>query len=499
VADRHHILAIDQGTTSTRSIVYDAEGTAVASAQAEIGQHYPQEGWVEHDGEEIWQSLLFTARQALAASGLEANAIAAIGITNQRETVLLWERSTGKPLHRAIVWQDRRTASACAALKEAGHEPRVRALTGLLLDPYFSATKLAWLLDAVPRARERAEAGELAFGTVDSFLLWRLTGGGSHATDATNASRTLLFDLHRQEWSDELLDLFKIPRALLPDVRDCASDFGMCDAGHFGAPIPVAGIAGDQQAALIGQTCFAPGEAKATYGTGCFMLLNSGSLAPASEHGLLTTIAYRLDGTPTYAVEGSIFAAGATVKWLRDALGLIAEAAATETLAGSVPDNGGVYLVPAFVGLGAPHWQPDARGLISGLSFGSNVRHIVRAALEAVAYQTYDLAQAMAGDAGKPLAALRIDGGMTANEWLCQFLADILGIPVERPAGVETTALGAAMLAGIGVGLWKDLHALTALHGTVDLFTPKLPPAERDLLLAGWRDALARARTETSP
>jgi glycerol kinase len=493
VNGRRHILAIDQGTTSTRSIVFDAEGTAIASAQAEITQHYPQDGWVEHDAEEIWETVLNTARRALAQAALTADAIAGIGITNQRETTVLWDRRSGAPVHRAIVWQDRRTASACLSLKQAGHEPRVHAITGLLLDPYFSATKLAWLLDAVPGARRRAEAGELAFGTVDSFLLWKLTGGRVHATDATNASRTLLFDIHRQDWSPEMLALFGIPAGLLPDVRDSAWLFGHSEADLFGASIPIAGIAGDQQAALIGQTCFAPGEAKATYGTGCFMLLNAGTTAPPPRSGLITTTAYRLEGQASYAIEGSIFAAGATVKWLRDALGLIAEAAATQALAGSVADTGGVYLVPAFVGLGAPHWEPDARGLISGLSFGTNVRHIVRAALESVAYQTHDLALAMLGEGGERLGALRVDGGMTANDWLCQFLADILRIPIERPAGIESTALGAAMLAGMTVGLWDGTEGVSRLRTRIDRFEPLLPEAERDALLTGWREALARA------
>jgi glycerol kinase len=493
MAERSHILAIDQGTTSTRSIVYDRTGAAAGIASSELSQHYPHQGWVEHDGEEIWQTVLTTGRAALAKSGIEASALAAIGITNQRETVLLWERATGRPVHPAIVWQDRRTADHCAALKAAGHEAQVQAATGLLLDPYFSATKLAWLLDHVPDARQRAEAGELAFGTVDSFLLWRLTGGRVHATDATNASRTLMFDIRRQTWSPELLDLFGIPTALLPEVRDSAGEFGTAEPAHFGAGVPIAGIAGDQQAALVGQGCFAPGQAKATYGTGTFMLLNTGASAPVSRSGLVTTTAYRLGGTTAYALEGSIFAAGATVQWLRDGLGLIAASAETEALACSLADNGGVYLVPAFVGLGAPHWKADARALVTGLTFGTGAAHLVRAALEAVAYQTHDLMAAMAADGGTAPNSLRIDGGMTANDWLCRFLADILQLPVERPAGVEATALGSARLAGIGAGLWKGPEGVAASRGRVDLFEPQMPPAQREALLDGWQDALSRA------
>ncbi|MGE5723496.1 MAG: glycerol kinase GlpK [Sphingomonadales bacterium] len=492
MTDRRHILAIDQGTTSTRSIVFDDSGAIAASAQAEIAQHYPQDGWVEHDPEEIWRTAVATAREALARAGLAAESVAAIGITNQRETTLLWDRATGKPLHNAIVWQDRRTAAACAALKAGGHEERVRSTTGLLLDPYFSATKLAWLLDAVPGARRRAQAGELAFGTVDSFLLWRLTGGRVHATDATNASRTLLFDIGRQRWCPEMLALFDIPAALLPEVRDSAAEFGTSDPEWLGAPVPVGGIAGDQQAALVGQGCFARGQAKATYGTGCFMLLNTGAAVPRSESGLVATTGYRLGGDVAYAVEGSIFAAGATLQWLRDGLGLIADVAATQAMAASVPDNGGVYLVPAFVGLGAPHWQPDARGLIAGLNFGATGAHVARAALEAVAYQTHDLIEAMAEAAGERPSSLRIDGGMTANGWLCQFLADILAMPVERPVTVETTALGAAMLAGIGVGLWDGPRGIAQLLGRSDRFAPRLSEAERQAHLAGWREALGR-------
>jgi glycerol kinase len=486
-----YVLAIDQGTTSTRAILFDEAAAQVALAQAEFAQHYPRDGWVEHDPEDIWQGTLATVRRVLATAGIDAGQVAAIGITNQRETVLLWDRATGEPLHNAIVWQDRRTAPACARLKADGHEARVQALTGLLLDPYFSATKLAWLLDTVPGARRRAEAGELAFGTVDSFLLWRLTGGRVHATDATNASRTLLFDIHRQQWSEELLALFRIPAALLPEVRDSSAFFG--ETGLFGAPIPIAGMAGDQQAALVGQGCFAAGAAKATYGTGCFMLLNTGDKAVVSANRLLATTAYRFGETAHYAVEGSIFVAGAAIKWLRDGLGLITHASQTDSMATGVEDNGGVYMIPAFVGLGAPHWQPEARGLISGLTLGATAAHVARAALEAVAYQTADLVDAMVRDGADRPAALRVDGGMSANDWLCQFLADILDLPVERPRNLETTALGAAFLAGIGVGLWSGTDEVASLTRVARRFEPRMEAAQRARLVGGWRMALARA------
>jgi glycerol kinase len=488
-----YVLAIDQGTTSTRSILFDREARTVALAQAEFEQHYPQDGRVEHDPEDIWRDTLATAREAVAKAKVQPSEVAAIAIANQRETTVLWDRKTGRPVHNAIVWQDRRTAETCARLKEEGHELLVQARTGLLLDPYFSGTKLAWLLDSVPGARERAEAGELAFGTIDSFLLWRLTGGRVHATDATNASRTLLFDIHRQQWSDELLRLFRIPAALLPDVRDNAEVYGETEPELFGAPIAIAGMAGDQQAALIGQGCFSVGSAKATYGTGCFMLLNTGGTAISSDNRLLTTTAYRLSGKTHYAVEGSIFVAGAAIKWLRDGIGVITHASQTDDLATRVGDNGGVYMVPAFVGLGAPHWRPDARGLIAGLTLGASAAHLARAALEAVAYQTLDLAEAMMRDgAGRP-EALRVDGGMSANGWLCQFLADMLGVPVERPANLETTALGAAFLGGIGVGLWKGPDEVAGLTRTAATFEPRMDPAERARLVQGWNAALARA------
>ena len=422
--------------------------------------------------------------------------VAGIGITNQRETAVVWDRSTGEPIHRAIVWQDRRTADRCAELKAGGAEPLVRARTGLLLDPYFSATKIAWLLDNVPGARERAERGELAFGTIDSFLLWRLTGGAVHATDVTNASRTLLFDIHELRWDAELCRLFGVPEALLPEVRDNSRLFGRTVAGMFDAEIPIAGMAGDQQAALFGQACFDPGMAKSTYGTGCFMLLNTGAEAVESRNRLLTTPAYRLGGQTTYALEGSIFVAGAAVKWLRDGIGVIASAAETEVLATQVSDNHGVYMVPAFVGLGAPYWDPDARGAIFGLTLDATVAHMTRAALEAVAYQSLDLAEAMAADGATKPAALRVDGGMTANAWLCQFLADILECPVERPRTLETTALGAAFHAGLATGLWADLDAISRIWAPQDSFEPAMDAGRRAALIAGWKAAVARTLTK---
>ncbi len=488
-----HVLAIDQGTTSTRSIVFDERGHAVALARRELAQHYPADGWVEHDPEDIWRDAVTTARQGLQRAGLSARDVAAIGITNQRETTIVWDRASDRPIHPAIVWQDRRTAEACARLKADGAEALVRQRTGLLLDPYFSGTKLAWLLDNVPGARERAERGELAFGTVDCFLLWRLTGGRVHATDVTNASRTLLLDIHRGDWDDELLRLFGIPRALLPEVRDSSGVFGTTEPDLFGTAIPVTGIAGDQQAALIGQACFEPGMAKSTYGTGCFLLLNTGTTAVESQNRLLTTPAYRIGGQTTYAMEGSIFVAGAAIKWLRDGLGLIRDAAETDALARQVPDSHGVHLVPAFVGLGAPHWRPDARGLISGLTLDATGAHLARAALESVAFQTRDLVAAMAADGTARAAAIRVDGGMAANDWFCQFLADVLDARVERPAEVETTALGAAFLAGLATGVWPDLAAVAATWASGAEFRPAMGPQRRDALLAGWQSALGRA------
>jgi len=488
-----HILAIDQGTTSTRSMVFDEHGRSVALARREHAQHFPAAGWVEHDAEEIWQNALATAREALERAGLGPRGIAAIGITNQRETTVLWERATGRPIHRAIVWQDRRTAGACQRLEALGAEALVRRRTGLLLDPYFSATKVAWILDNVPGARARAERGELAFGTMDCFLLWRLTGGRVHATDVTNASRTLVFDIHRGDWDDELLQLLGVPRALLPEVRDSSGEFGATEAGLLGAAIPVAGIAGDQQAALVGQACFEPGMAKSTYGTGCFLLLNTGSTPVESRNRLLTTPAYRIGGRTTYAMEGSIFVAGAAIKWLRDGLGVIRDAAETEALARRVPDSHGVHLVPAFVGLGAPHWRPDVRGILTGLTLDVTGAHLARAALESVAFQTQGLVAAMSADGTPRAASIRVDGGMAANGWFCQFLADVLDARVERPAEVETTALGAAFLAGLATGVWPSQDAIAATWSSAASFQPAMAPEHREALLAGWNVALGRA------
>ena len=485
-----YVLAIDQGTTSTRSILFDAAARPVKIAQREFPQHYPKAGWVEHDPEDIWRETVAVIREA--AAGVAVSDIAAIGVTNQRETVVVWERDTGQPIHNAIVWQDRRTADVCAALKADGAEPMVAQKTGLLLDPYFSGTKLAWILDNVGGARERAERGELAFGTIDCFLLWRLTGGKVHATDPTNAGRTMLFDIVHQRWDEELLRLLRIPAALLPEVKDNSGLFGHAGADILGAQVPIAGMAGDQQAALFGQACFQPGMAKSTYGTGCFMLMNIGETPVVSKNRMLTTPACRLDGKTTYALEGSIFVAGAAVKWLRDGIGVITHAAQTHDLATSVPDDHGVYMVPAFVGLGAPYWDPNARGLISGLTLNATGAHLARAALEAVAYQTLDLTNAMTADGGSGAAALRVDGGMAANDWLCQFLADMLQAPVERPAGVETTALGAAFLAGLAVGVWPGLDALSATWALDRRFEPRMGAAQRERMLAGWRDAVRR-------
>ncbi len=490
---RGHLLAIDQGTTSTRAIVFGADARPVASAQAEFPQIYPRPGWVEHDPEDLWRTTLDTARQALARAGLVAADIAGIGITNQRETVVVWERGSLRPVHNAIVWQDRRTADVCAALAAAGHEPMIAARTGLRLDPYFSATKIAWILDHVPDARRRAEAGELAFGTVDCFLLARLTEGRVHATDATNASRTLLFDIHRGAWDDELLALFRVPRAMLPEVRDCACDFATVPAGLLGGAIAVRGIAGDQHAALIGQACFAPGMVKSTYGTGCFALLNTGTQAVASSNRMLTTIAYQFDGQRHYALEGAIFVAGAAVQWLRDGLGLLVTAAETGALAASSDADQPVYLVPAFVGLGAPHWSSEARGVITGLTRGTTRRELARAALESVAYQTRDMLEAMRRDVGAVAGTvIRVDGGMSASDWTMQFLADMLAAPVDRPATLETTALGAAFLAGHASGVYPSPEAFARSWSLERRFEPAMTEQRRAEKYAGWQDAMRR-------
>jgi glycerol kinase len=490
-----HILALDQGTTSTRAVLFDAEGQPRAQAQQELKQHYPQPGWVEHDPEEIWRASLDTCRAVLSEARLSARDVAAIGITNQRETTVVWERESGRAIAPAIVWQDRRTAETCAKLTAAGHAKLVQSRTGLVIDPYFSATKIAWLLDHVPRARQAAEQGKLAFGTIDSFLLWRLTGGAVHATDATNAARTLLFDIHRQDWDEALLALFRVPRALLPEVRDNAASFGGSEAALLGAPIAITGMAGDQQAATIGQACFAPGMIKSTYGTGCFAVLNTGAKALQSQHRLLTTLAYRLDGRPTYAIEGSIFVAGAAVQWVRDGLGLIAHARETEALARAADPARRIYMVPAFTGLGAPYWDADARGAIFGLTRDVGRPEILRAALEASCYQTRDLLEAMRADGAAP-ASLRVDGGMVVNNWFVQCLADTLGLAVERPRYTETTVLGAAALAGLAAGLYPSLESLAGRWQRDALFEPGLDAAEREARYAGWRDAVARVRSD---
>ncbi len=489
MSDTPLLLAIDQGTTSSRTMVFDADGSVRAVAQREITQHYPGGGWVEHDPEEIWAATLAVTREALAAAG---GAVAAAGITNQRETTVVWDRATGAPIHRAIVWQDRRTAARCRALRDAGHEPAVAGKTGLLLDPYFSATKIAWILDHVDGARERAAAGELAFGTIDTFLIWRLTGGRVHATDATNASRTLLFDIHAQAWDDALLRLFDVPPSVLPEVRDSAADFGAASPEVLGQAIPIAGVAGDQQAATAGQACFTPGMTKSTFGTGCFAVMNTGAEAVRSRHRLLTTVAWRLEGEPTYALEGSIFVAGAAVQWLRDGLRAIENAPQTEALAASLSDSGGVYLVPAFTGLGAPHWDPDARGAIFGLTRDAGPAHLARAALESVCFQTRDLIAAMEADRGSPIDRLRVDGGMVGNAWLLQALADIVGVTVERPRNAETTALGAAYLAGLQAGVFRSVAEIGERWARDAELRPRMPDRERERLVRGWESAVAR-------
>ena len=488
MAEGPSLLAIDQGTTSSRAIRFDPGARAGRVAQREIVQHYPQPGRVEQDPEEIWQTTLQVTRDAL-----DEEPVAALGIANQRETTLIWERATGEPIYPAIVWQDRRTAERCADLKQDGAEELVRARTGLVLDPYFSGTKVAWILDHVDGARGRAERGELAFGTVDTFLIWRLTGGRRHVTDATNACRTLLFDIRRQDWDDDLLALLGVPRAILPEVLDSAGDFGESDSALLGQAVPIRGVAGDQHAATIGQACFKAGMVKSTYGTGCFVMLNTGEAPVRSDNGLLTTLAYRLGGVPTYALEGSIFVAGAAVQWLRDELGVIGSAGESEALAASLDASGGndgVYLVPAFVGLGAPHWAPNARGALVGLTRASSAAHVARAALEAVAYQTVDLASAMRDDAGSSIGALRVDGGMVANDWLLQFLADVVDVPVERPAVTETTALGAAQLAALGAGEIGSLEELGGRWRLERRFEPRMDASLRGELLAGWRQAV---------
>lgn len=491
-----YILAIDQGTTSSRAIIFNRNGEPVSQHQIDLNQFYPEPGWVEQDAEEIWTNTLLCCREAIRKGRISAKDIAAIGISNQRETTVIWDKKTGEPISRAIVWQDRRTAALCRELAQLPIHAKVQEKTGLLLDPYFSATKIMWLLDNVYHARQHAERGDLAFGTVDTFLLWRLTKGKSHATDATNASRTLLFNINTQEWDKELLDAFHIPEKLLPDVLDSSDHFGETDESLFGVKIPITGIAGDQQAATVGQACFQPGMVKSTYGTGCFMLMNTGSKLIHSEHRLLGTIAYRLQGKTTYGLEGSIFSAGVTIKWLRDILKMIKTAAETETLAKCIEDTGGVYLVPGYTGLGAPYWDPDARGAILGLTRDSGIEHITRAALESVSYQSRDLLEAMRQDSDTPLDILRVDGGMAANDWLLQFLADILMIEVQRPACIETSALGAAYLAGLAVGVYQSLDEISDLWQMNARFKPEMQGAKSEHLYAGWKRAVARVLTK---
>jgi glycerol kinase len=494
----HAIIAIDQGTTSTRAIAFDQALAPLATSQRELRQIFPAPGEVEHDPDEIWNAVVATVRDCMQRARLRAEDVACIGITNQRETTVLWERGSGRPIHNAIVWQDRRTTSLCERLRAEGHDAEVTAKTGLLLDSYFSASKIAWLLDHVNGARARAEAGELAFGTVDCFLLWRLTGGRVHASDATNAARTLLFDIERGEWDDDLCRLFGVPAALLPDVRDCSGEFGTTEASLFGGPIRILGMAGDQQAATVGHGCFAPGTIKSTYGTGCFAVLNTGSERVVSRQKLLTTIAYQLEGRRTYALEGALFIAGAAVQWLRDGLGIIKDWSEADTLAARADPAEEVYLVPAFVGLGAPYWDPRARAAIYGLTRNAGAAEIARATLQSVGYQTADLLEAMRADCPQAVAAnsvLRVDGGMTASEPTMQFLADILGRPVERPVIMETTALGAAYLAGRAAGLCPDLAGFAAQWRLERRFEPRMSEADRARKYTGWKDAVRRTLT----
>ena len=485
------LLSIDQGTTSSRAMLFDARGRSLYTAQQEFTQYFPHDGWVEHDAEEIWASIRAVTGDAIKQASHNELKIVAAGITNQRETTIVWDRQTGRPIYNAIVWQDRRTAGMCDKHREAGHEREVTQKTGLLLDPYFSASKIGWILDEVEGARALAEQGFLAFGTIDSFLIWRLTGGKVHATDASNASRTLLFNIHDQDWDPELLALFDIPASLLPEVHDCAADYGVIDKTLFAQEIPISGVAGDQQSALIGQACFRAGMLKSTYGTGCFMMMNTGQHAVLSKNRLLSTVAYRLDGVTHYALEGSIFVAGAAVQWLRDGLGIIESARQSEALIANTESNKGVYMVPAFTGLGAPHWDPQARGAIFGLTRDTGVAEFVRAALESVCYQTADLFDAMRGDAMAP-DTLRVDGGMANNDWLCQFLADVLDVSLSRPAETETTALGAAYLAGLQSGVFDSIDDIEKHWEIEREFRPSMAQSTRADLLKGWRKAVSR-------
>jgi glycerol kinase len=488
-----YVLALDQGTTSSRAIVFDRSGAVVAVAQQEFPQLFPSPGHVEHDPEAIWNTQIATARDALAAARIAASDIAAIGVTNQRETTVLWERSSGRPIGNAIVWQSRITAPICDRLKAAGHEPLFNTKTGLVVDAYFSGTKIKHILDSVDGLRTRAARGEILFGTIDSFLLWRLTRGKCHITDVSNASRTLLFNIHTMAWDDELLDILDVPREMLPEVRSCSEVYGETDSAIFGVPIPIAGIAGDQQAALFGQACFEPGTAKNTYGTGCFMLLNTGATPVPSTKGLLTTVAWKLGGDTTYALEGSVFVAGAAVQWIRDGLKAIQSSAEVEQLMNQVPDTDGVYLVPAFVGLGAPYWDPRARGIIVGLTRNSSIAHVARAAVDAMAYQTRDVLEVMQEDASLALTTLKVDGGAAANAMLLQFQADLLGVPVRRPVVGETTALGAAYLAGLAVGYWDGLDDVRRNWALDREFSPQRTRHEVNHLYAGWKKAVSRS------
>ncbi len=490
-----YILSIDQGTTSTRAIVFEQRGLPVKTAQQEFRQYFPADGWVEHDPEEIWESTLKVCRAAMRAAGVQARNIAGIGITNQRETTVVWDRATGKPVHKAIVWQDRRTADFCKELRGQGRGELVTARTGLLIDPYFSATKIRWILENVEGAREKAERGDLAFGTFETFLLWRLTGGQSHFTDATNASRTMLFDIHQQRWDPDLLKIFSVPESMLPEVRDNAADFGTTVPDLLGGAIPVCGMVGDQQGALLGQACFEDGMCKSTYGTGCFVILNTGPRALKSENRLLTTVGYRLGGETTYAIEGSIFVAGATIQWLRDGLKLIEHARDTESLANQAGSSNSVYMVPAFTGLGAPYWDPKARGAIFGLTRDTGIAEIVTAGLQSVCYQTRDLMRAFEADGANP-NTLRVDGGMVVNNWVVQFLADILGIRVDRPVVTETTALGAAYLAGLQAGIYQGLDKIAEYWNCDRTFEPQMDDGIRETLYSGWMDAVERVRCE---
>ncbi len=494
-----YILALDQGTTSSRAIIFDHAGRIVQVAQKEFRQHFPKSGWVEHNPDEIWSSQASVAVEALGNANLSGRDLAAAGITNQRETTLVWERKTGRPLYNAIVWQDRRTAGFCQKLKEDSQEDTFRRKTGLLLDAYFSGTKVRWILDHVEGARERAEAGELAFGTVDSWLLWKLTGGKVHVTDVTNASRTLMYNIHTGDWDDALLEILGVPRPLLPEVRSCSEIYGEISEGGLVSGTPVAGMAGDQQAALFGQVCTRPGMAKNTYGTGCFLLMNTGEEPVASRNNLLTTIAWQLNGKTEYALEGSVFMGGAVIQWLRDSLGIIRKSSEVEALAARVPDTGGAYLVPAFAGLGAPHWDQYARGTLVGLTRGTGAAHIARAALEGIAYQSYDVLKAMESDSGIILKELRVDGGACVNNLLMQFQADLLQTPVVRPRVTETTALGAACLAGLAVGYWKDREEIARQWEVDRTFSPQVSSADLQPRLAGWRKALERARGWEDP